>query len=210
MTIELGGIAPDFTANTTMGEIRFHDWIGDQWCVFFSHPRDFSAVCMTELGWVSRMQTEFSARNAKALGLCIATVEKHHEWSADFNGAQNCELNFPLVADPDGRIADLYGMVHPQHAAGVTTRSLFIIDPACKLRMFAMYPTSVGRNFTETLRIIDSLQLTARSGLVTPVNWQSGEAAVIPPSMSSEQAEAKFPDGFTTITPYLRTVTPSA
>lgn len=208
MAIELGSLAPDFNAKTTEGEIRFHDWIGEQWCVFFSYPRDHSAVCMTELAVVSQIQPQLARRNAKALGVCITSIEKHHDWSADFPTAQGCSLNFPLAADPDGNIASLYGMVHPQHAGGVTSRCLFIIDPARKLRMFAMYPTGVGRNFDEVLRIIDSLQLNARHGLTTPANWRAGELAVIPPGVSDEQAQAKYPSGYNSITPYLRVVKP--
>ena len=206
MSIQLGSVAPDFTAQTSEGEISLHDWIGSEWCVFFSYPRDFSAVCMTELGLVSRLQPELAKRNTKALALAMTSAEKHKEWVPDFL-AQGCALNFPLVADPDGTIAGLYHMLHPQHAEGVTPRCLFIIDPNRKIRMAAYYPTSVGRNFEEVLRIIDSLQLNGRHGLTTPANWRPGEDAVIPPNINDEQARAKFPD-HSRVMPYLRMVRP--
>jgi alkyl hydroperoxide reductase subunit AhpC len=206
MNITLGSIAPDFTAESSAGTLNLHDYIGEHWCVFFSHPRDFSAVCMTELGLVSRLKPELDRRNARALGLSIATVEDHIAWSRDFAQAQGCALNFPLVADPGGEIAGRYGMLHPQHAAGVTSRCLFIIDPAKKVRMFAVYPTSVGRNFDEVLRVLDSLQLTVKHALVTPANWRPGERAVIPPSISDDVARERFPAGFESVTPYLRLV----
>ncbi len=208
MTIALGSIAPDFSADSSAGPLGLHEYIGSHWCVFFSHPRDYSAVCMTELALVSRLKPDFDRRSAKALGLCIAKVEDHLEWSRDFESAQGCSLNFPLVADPSGEIAARYGMIHPEHAAGVTSRCVFIIDPAKKIRMFAMYPTSVGRNFDEVLRVLDSLQLTGKHGLVTPANWQPGERAVIPPSMPDNIARDRFPEGFQSVTPYLRLVDP--
>lgn len=208
MSISLGCIAPDFSAESTAGPLNLHDYIGDGWCVFFSYPRDFSAVCMTELGLVARLQPELQARNAKALALSIGELQKHHAWSTDFAAGQGCELNFPLVADPDGAIAARYGMVHPEHAAGITSRCLFIIGPEHKIRMYAMYPTGVGRNFAEVLRILDALQLGAKHTLVTPANWQPGEPAVIPPTVSDEVARERFAQGFDARTPYLRFVRP--
>jgi thioredoxin-dependent peroxiredoxin len=208
MSIELGGIAPDFSAETSTGAIRLHDWQAGEWCMFFSYPRDFSAVCMTELSAVARLRDELAKRKTKALGLSIVTAQRHGEWLPDFPAAQGCELNFPLVADPAGEIAALYGMVHPKHAEGVTARSLFLIDPAHKLRFYAMYPTGVGRNFDEALRILDAMQLNGRSGLTTPAGWRPGEDAVIPPSVTDEQARGKYGDKIRNVTPYLRMVPP--
>ena len=206
--IELGTIATNFTAQTTQGEITLHDYVGDSWCFFFSHPRDFSAVCMTDLAQVSRLQAAFDQRNVKRLGLCIAPLEKHTEWALDFTAVQGCALNFPLVADSNGEVAQLYNMIHDEHMKGVTCRCFFIIDPNKKIRMSVVYPTTVARNFDEILRIIDSLQFTATKGLVTPQGWQPGEKGVIPPSLNDEQAKAKFPEGWESPAPYLRLVDP--
>lgn len=210
MTIALGCTAPDFTADSTAGSLRLHEYVEGRWCLFFSYPRDYSAVCMTELGLVARLKPELDRRNVRALAVSIAELGKHREWSADFDAAQGCALNFPLVADPAGDVARLYGMVHPEHAPGIASRCLFIIDPEKKIRMFAMYPTSVGRNFDEVLRIIDSLQFNGKHALVTPANWRPGERAVIPPGVSDEAARARFPDGYESVTPYLRLVEPPA
>ena len=204
----LGTIAPDFTAETSEGEISLHDYIGDSWCFFFSHPRDFSAVCMTELAQVARLKDDFDRRNVKRLGLSIVPLSKHTEWAPDFAEVQGCELNYPLVADSDGEIARLYNMMHEEHMAGVTCHCFFIIDPAKKIRMSAVYPTTVGRNFDEVLRIIDSLQFTAAKGLVTPQGWQPGDKAVIPPALNDEQAKQKFPKGWESPAPYLRLIDP--
>jgi alkyl hydroperoxide reductase subunit AhpC len=206
MTIALGSTAPNFTAQSTTGELNFHDFIGESWCLFFSHPRNFSAVCMTELGYVSRLKPELDRLNTKALGLSIVELDQHTRWAPEFEDAQGMALNFPLVADANGEIADLFGMIHPEHMAGVTCRCFFIIDPQHKIRMYSIYPTGVGRNFEEILRIIKALQTSDRHGLVTPVNWQPGDLAVIPPKVSDELARERYPEGWKTITPYLRLV----
>lgn len=206
MTIQLGAEAPDFDAETTEGPVRLHDYGGTGWMMLFSHPRDFSAVCMTELAEVAKRRAEFDARNTRVLGLCIAPLEKHEAWREDFPGVQSCELNFPIVADPDGRIANLYGMVHDSHMAGVACRCVFLIDPAKKVRWMVTYPTTVGRNFDEVLRVLDSLQLTGSQGLVTPVGWRPGDKAVIPPALSDEDAAKKFPEGWEAVAPYLRVI----
>ena len=205
--IALGTIAPDFTAETTIGSVNFHEYVGDSWCVFFSYPRNFSGVCMTELGMGSRMQDVFAARNTKLLAISIADSQKQKDWSSDFAGVQGCDLNFPLVADPNAEVATLYQMMHPAHAEGITCRSLFIIDPNKKIRFYAMYPASVGRNFDEIVRIIDSLQVTDKHGLATPANWTPGNTAVIPPAMADDAAKVKYPQGFDTLAPYLRMTT---
>jgi len=204
----LGTVAPNFEASTTEGDITFHDYIGESWCFFFSHPRDFSAVCMTELAEVARLQDEFDQRNVKRIGLSIVPLEKHSQWSAEFPKVQGCELNYPLIADTDGEIARLYDLMHEAHMAGVTCRCFYIIDPNKKIRMSAVYPTTVGRNFDEIIRIIDSLQFTASKGLVTPQGWRPGGQGVIPPALNDEQAKAKFPKGWESPAPYLRLVDP--
>jgi alkyl hydroperoxide reductase subunit AhpC len=208
MTIALGATAPDFTAASTQGEIRLHEYIGNSWCFFFAHPRDFSAVCMTELAAVARLKARFDERNVKVLSLGMAGLDRHLSWAADFEPALGCQPNFPMIADPNGEVAALYGMIHPQHMAGVATRCHFIIDPNKTIRLYAVYPTTVGRQFDEILRCIDSLQLTARRGLVTPADWKPGEKGAIPPALNDEQARAKFPEGWEAVTPYLRLIQP--
>ena len=207
MALQLGDIAPDFEADTTDGTIKFHEWMDDAWAVLFSHPADFTPVCTTELGEVARLKPEFDKRGVKVIGLSVDPLEDHRAWAGDIAETQGHALNFPLVADPDREIADLYGMIHPQADDSFTVRSVFIIGPDKKVKLTLTYPASTGRNFEEILRIIDSLQLTADHSVATPVNWQQGEDVIIVPSLSDEEAREKFPKGWETVKPYLR-VTP--
>ena len=207
MTIQLGDTVPDFTAATTEGEINFHDWLNGQWAVLFSHPADFTPVCTTELGEVARLKPEFDKRGVKVIGLSVDPLEDHRAWAGDIAETQGHALNFPLVADPDREIADLYGMIHPQADDSFTVRAVFVIGPDKKVKLTLTYPASTGRNFEEILRIIDSLQLTADHSVATPVNWQQGEDVIIVPSLSDEEAREKFPQGWEAVKPYLR-VTP--
>ena len=207
MTLQLGDTAPDFEADTTDGTLKFHEWMGDAWAVLFSHPADFTPVCTTELGEVARLKPEFDKRGVKVIGLSVDPLEDHRAWAGDIAETQGHALNFPLVADPDREIADLYGMIHPQSDDSFTVRSVFIIGPDKKVKLTLTYPASTGRNFEEILRIIDSLQLTADHSVATPVNWQQGEDVIIVPSLSDEEAREKFPKGWETVKPYLR-VTP--
>jgi len=207
MTLQLGDTAPDFEADTTDGTLKFHEWMGDDWAVLFSHPADFTPVCTTELGEVARLKPEFDKRGVKVIGLSVDPLEDHRVWAGDIAETQGHALNFPLVADSDREIADLYGMIHPQADDSFTVRSVFIIGPDKKVKLTLTYPASTGRNFEEILRIIDSLQLTADHSVATPVNWQQGEDVIIVPSLSDEEAREKFPKGWETVKPYLR-VTP--
>ena len=207
MTLQLGDTAPDFEADTTDGTLKFHEWMGDDWAVLFSHPADLTPVCTTELGEVARLKPEFDKRGVKVIGLSVDPLEDHRVWAGDIAETQGHALNFPLVADPDREIADLYGMIHPQADDSFTVRSVFIIGPDKKVKLTLTYPASTGRNFEEILRIIDSLQLTADHSVATPVNWQQGEDVIIVPSLSDEEAREKFPKGWETVKPYLR-VTP--
>ena len=207
MTLQLGDTAPDFEADTTDGTLKFHEWMGDDWAVLFSHPADFTPVCTTELGEVARPKPDFDKRGVKVIGLSVDPLEDHRAWAGDIAETQGHALNFPLVADPDREIADLYGMIHPQADDSFTVRSVFIIGPDKKVKLTLTYPASTGRNFEEILRIIDSLQLTADHSVATPVNWQQGEDVIIVPSLSDEEAREKFPKGWETVKPYLR-VTP--
>ncbi|MBL8656536.1 MAG: peroxiredoxin [Altererythrobacter sp.] len=204
MTLQLGDIAPDFEAETTDGPISFHKWMGDGWAVLFSHPKDFTPVCTTELGEVARLKPDFESRNVKVAGLSVDPLDDHHAWAGDIAETQGHALNFPLIADPDRRIATLYGMIHPNADDTFTVRSVFIIGPDKKVKLSLTYPASTGRNFQEILRTIDSLQLTAKHSVATPVNWRQGEDVIIVPSLSDEQAREKFPDGWTALKPYLR------
>lgn len=207
MSIQLGQIAPDFEAETTQGRLRFHEWLGDSWGVLFSHPRNYTPVCTTELGETARLKPEFDRRNVKVAGLSVDPIERHAGWEADIVETQNVEsVNFPMIADPDRAISGLYGMVHPEADPSVTVRSVFVIDPAKKVRLMLVYPPSAGRNFVEVLRVIDSLQLTDKHKVATPVNWQPGERAIVLASLSDEEARARFPQGFETQKPYLRYV----
>lgn len=205
MSLHIGDTAPDFTIATTRGEITLHDWSGDNWVFFFSHPADFTPVCTTEMGMTARLAAEFEARGVKPLGLSTDTVEEHLEWVKDVDETQNCSLQFPIVADPDLEIAKLYDMIHPDQSETAAVRSVFIIDPSNKIRLTMTYPMSVGRNFDEILRVIDSLQLTDRCTIATPADWRPGDEVIIPPSINDEKAKEMFPQGFTTIKPYLRT-----
>jgi thioredoxin-dependent peroxiredoxin len=206
MSIRIGDVAPDFTAQTTEGPISFHDWIGDSWAVLFSHPRDFTPVCTTELGEAARLKPEFDKRNVKIIGLSVDPTDSHQAWAKDIEETQGHALNFPVIADPDKKIADLYEMIHPNASDTFTVRSVFIIGPDKKIKLTLTYPASTGRNFAEILRVIDSLQLTAKYSVATPVNWQYGDDCIIVPAISDEQAKEKFPEGWQTLKPYLRVV----
>jgi alkyl hydroperoxide reductase subunit AhpC len=206
MTIQLGQTAPDFEAQTSQGPIHFHDWAGDSWVVLFSHPKDFTPVCTTELGETARLKPEFDRRNVKVIGLSVDTLERHASWNADIAETQGTPVNFPMISDADRKVSDLYGMVHPEADPSVTVRTVFVIDPARKVRLMLTYPPSTGRNFQEVLRVIDSLQLTDKHKVATPVNWQPGDRAIIVPSVSDEQARERFPQGWEAQKPYLRWV----
>ena len=204
--LQLGDDAPDFTADTTEGPVAFHAWLGDSWGVLFSHPKDFTPVCTTELGEVARIKHEFDARDVKVMGLSVDPLESHERWAHDIAETQGYAPNFPLIADPDRTVSDLYGMIHPNASDTATVRSVFVIGPDKKVKLTITYPQSTGRNFQEILRVIDSLQLTARHKVSTPVNWQSGEDVIIIPALSDEEARERFPDGWKAVKPYLRLV----
>jgi thioredoxin-dependent peroxiredoxin len=206
MTLRLGDTAPDFTASSTAGEIRFHEWAGDDWAVLFSHPKDFTPVCTTELGAVARLKPEFDRRGVKVIGLSVDGVSDHEGWSRDIEATQRVALNFPLIADKDRSIAQAYDMLDPTAEATQTVRSVFVIDPAKKIRLTLTYPASTGRDFNEILRAIDSLQLTSSHQVATPANWRHGDDVIILASISDEQARAAFPDGWRADRPYLRYV----
>ncbi len=203
-TIRLGDVAPNFTAQTTEGEINFHNWLGDGWGILFSHPADYTPVCTTELGTVSRYTEEFNKRNVKAVALSVDGLESHHGWIKDINETQKTTVNFPIIADEDRKVAELYDMIHPNADSKLTVRSVFVIDADKKVKLIITYPASTGRNFDELLRVIDSLQLTAYHKVATPANWQSGEDCVISPAVTNEQIPELFPKGHTEIKPYLR------
>lgn len=206
MAIRLGDIAPDFTAVTTEGTIRFHEWLGDSWGVLFSHPKDFTPVCTTELGSLAGLKKEFDKRNVKVVGLSVDPVDSHQRWAADIKETQGNALNFPVIADSDRKVSDLYDMIHPNANDTLTVRSVFVIGPDKKVKLTLTYPASTGRNFTELLRVIDSLQLTAKHSVATPANWTHGEDVIIVPSVSNEEAKKKFPGGWRELKPYLRLV----
>ena len=203
MSIRIGDEAPDFTAETTEGTLSFHEWLGNSWGVLFSHPRDFTPVCTTELGAVARLKPEFDKRTTKVLALSVDPVDDHGTWSKDIEETQGTAPNFPLVADEDKKVADLYDMIHPNASDTQTVRSVFIIGPDKKIKLNLTYPASTGRNFQEILRVIDSLQLTAKHKVATPSDWKQGEDVIITPAVSNEEAEERFP-GYTTVKPYLR------
>ena len=217
MAIRIGDEAPDFTAESTEGTIQFHQWAGDQWVVLFSHPKDFTPVCTTELGYMAGLKPEFDKRNTKIIGLSIDPVSDHQRWAADIKETQGHAVNYPMVGDPDLTVAKLYDMIHPNapNAAGqkrtaadnATIRSVFVIGPDKKVKAMIVYPMSTGRNFDEVLRLLDSVQLTAKHTVATPVNWKPGQDVIIPTSVSDEDAKKKYPQGFKTHKPYLRTVT---
>ncbi|PYN14384.1 MAG: peroxiredoxin [Candidatus Rokuibacteriota bacterium] len=204
MSLRLGDTAPDFTAVTTEGPIKFHDWVADGWAILFSHPHDFTPVCTTELGYVARLKPEFDRRRVKAIGLSIDPLDSHLGWAADIKETQGHALNFPIIADPERKVANLYGMIHPSHDEVYTVRTVFVIDPKKKVRLMITYPQTTGRNFDEILRVIDSLQLTDAHRVATPVNWKQGEDVIIVPAVSDDEARAKFPRGWRALKPYLR------
>jgi len=204
--LQLGDDAPDFTAETTDGTIEFHEWLGDSWGVLFSHPKDFTPVCTTELGEVARIKHQFDRRGVKVIGLSVDPLESHVRWSRDIEETQGQAPNFPLIADPDRVVSDLYGMIHPNASDTATVRSVFVIGPDKKVKLTITYPMSTGRNFDEILRVIDSLQLTANHKVSTPVNWTQGEDVIIIPAVSDDEARSRFPDGWTALKPYLRIV----
>ncbi|MGC4043465.1 MAG: peroxiredoxin [Armatimonas sp.] len=205
MALQLGDTAPDFTQDSTDGTICFHDWAGNDWVVLFSHPKDFTPVCTTELGRVAKLKPEFDKRGVKVIGLSVDGLSNHDGWSRDIEETQGVALNFPLIADCDRKVSDLYGMIHPNADNTMTVRSVFIIGPDKKLKLTLTYPASTGRNFAEILRVIDSLQLTAEYKVATPVDWQQGEDCIIVPTVTNDEAERLFHKGFTQIKPYLRT-----
>ena len=207
MAIRLGDEAPDFTAETTEGTISFHDWIGDGWAVLFSHPADFTPVCTTELGLVAKLKSEFDKRNVKIIALSVDPVDSHERWIGDINETQDASVNFPLIADPDREVSNLYDMIHPNALDNLTVRSVFVIGPDKKVKLTLTYPASTGRNFDEILRVIDSLQLTANHSVATPANWTDGEDCIVVPAVSDEDARTMFPKGFDAVKPYLR-ITP--
>ena len=204
MAIRLGDTAPDFTADTTEGTIHFHEWLGDSWGILFSHPKDFTPVCTTELGAFSKAKEEFDRRNTKLIGLSVDSVESHRGWASDIEDTQGSALNFPIIGDEDHRVADLYDMIHPNASDTFTVRSVFIVGPDKKVKLTLTYPASTGRNVDEILRVLDSLQLTAGYQVSTPVNWNDGDDVIIAPAISDEEAKTKFPKGFKTLRPYLR------
>lgn len=203
MAIRLGDTAPDFTADSTEGTIKLHEYLGDSWGILFSHPKDFTPVCTTELGQVAKLKPEFDKRNVKVLGLSVDPVEDHRKWAGDIEETQGTALNYPLIGDPDRAVSKAYDMIHPNADNTLTVRSVFIIGPDKKVKLTLTYPASTGRNFDEILRVIDSLQLTADHSVATPVNWKHGEDVIIAPSVSNEEANERFP-GYRTIKPYLR------
>lgn len=213
MTIRIGDDAPDFTADTTEGMIRFHDWIGNGWAILFSHPKDFTPVCTTELGYMAGLKPEFDRRNAKIIGLSVDPVSDHRKWVGDIQETQGHAVNYPLIGDPDLGVAKLYDMIHPNASGGArtaadnaTVRSVFLIGPDKKVKAMLVYPMSAGRNFDEVLRLLDALQLNAKHAVATPVNWKPGEDVIIPTSVSDAEAGKKYPQGYKTLKPYLRVV----
>lgn len=204
MALQLGDIAPDFTAETTEGTIHFHEWLGNSWGMIFSHPADFTPVCTTELGRTAQLKDEFDKRGVKVIAVSVDPLDQHHEWVKDINEVNNTTVNFPMIADPDRTVSMLYGMIHPNASATATVRSVFIIGPDKKIKLTLTYPASTGRNFLEILRVIDSLQLTADYQVATPADWQEGEDVIVTPAVSNDQLEEKFPKGVTFVKPYLR------
>ncbi len=205
MSLRLGDIAPDFKADTTEGSIQFHQWLGNSWGVLFSHPADFTPVCTTELGAVAKLRAEFDKRNVRVVALSADPLESHTKWIGDINETQKTEVNFPLIADPEFKVANLYDMIHPQVSDKFTVRSVFVIGPDKKVKLTITYPASTGRNFDEILRVIDSLQLTAGYSVATPANWKQGEDVIITAAVKDEEIAGKFPKGHTRVKPYLRT-----
>ncbi|MCE9658072.1 MAG: peroxiredoxin [Burkholderiales bacterium] len=214
MSLRINDIAPDFEAETTQGKIRFHEWIGDKWAILFSHPKDFTPVCTTELGYMAKIEPEFTKRNAKLIGLSADPVDRHDSWAKDIHETQGAEVKYPMIGDFDLKVAKLYNMLPADEvgadgrtaANNATVRSVFIIGPDKKIKLMLTYPMTTGRNFDEILRVLDSMQLTAKHQVATPVNWKHGDDVIIVPSVTDEQAKQKYPEGFKTHKPYLRTV----
>lgn len=204
MSLRLGDTAPDFTAQSSIGEINFYEYLGDGWGVLFSHPGDFTPVCTTELGRTAALKEEFAKRNTKVLAVSVDPVDKHTEWISDINETQNVAVDFPILADPDRKISELYDMIHPNASLTATVRSLFIIGPDKKVKLIITYPASTGRNFVEVLRVLDSLQLTANYSVATPADWKDGEDVIVVPALSTEDAIKKFDKGVNVVKPYLR------
>jgi alkyl hydroperoxide reductase subunit AhpC len=209
--LRIGDVAPDFTAETTQGSIKFHEWVGDSWAILFSHPKDFTPVCTTELGYMAGLEPDFAKRNCKIIGLSVDPVDAHNRWKADIQETQGHAVRYPMIGDEDLRVAKLYGMLPAEAQAGArtaadnhTVRTVMVIGPDKKIKATVAYPMTTGRNFNEVLRLIDSLQLTAKHNLATPVNWNVGDDVIIPPSVSDDAAKAKYPQGWTTLKPYLR------
>lgn len=204
-SLQLGDVAPNFVADTTEGQINFYDWIGNSWCILFSHPKDFTPVCTTELGYAAKVKREFDSRNVKIIALSVGDVEAHKRWVPDINQTQHVEINFPIIADPDHHIAEMYGMIHPKASETVTVRTVFIIDADKKIRLTMAYPASTGRNFQEILRVVDSLLLTDHYRVATPANWCKGDDCVILPSLTDQkELKERFPNGYRELRPYLR------
>jgi alkyl hydroperoxide reductase subunit AhpC len=206
MALQLGDTAPNFTASTTEGKIDFYDWKGDSWGILFSHPKDFTPVCTTELGAVARLKPEWDKRNVKVIGLSVDELTNHTAWSEDIEETQGAAVNFPIIADTDKNVSDLYDLIHPNASDTLTVRSVFIIGPDNKVKLIITYPASTGRNFDEILRVVDSLQLTAKHKVATPVNWKHGEDVIIVPAVSDEDAKLQYPGGWNAVKPYLRLV----
>jgi alkyl hydroperoxide reductase subunit AhpC len=207
MALRLGDEAPNFTAETTEGTINFHQWLGDGWGILFSHPKDFTPVCTTELGYMAKVAGEFKKRNVKVLAISVDPLESHKGWIGDINETQGCQVSYPLIADPEKKVAMLYDMIHPNAMDNMTVRSVFVIGPDKKVKLMLTYPASCGRNFDELLRVVDSLQLTAKFKVATPVNWKDGQDCIITPAVSDAEAKTLFPKGFKAVKPYLR-ITP--
>jgi alkyl hydroperoxide reductase subunit AhpC len=206
MSIQLGQIAPDFEQDSSTGKIKLYDYLGSSWGILFSHPKDYTPVCTTELGEVARLTPEWEKRNVKVIGLSVDSADRHGGWEKDIEETQGQKVNFPIIADHDKKVSDLYGLIHPEADPAVTVRSVFVIDPNKKVRLIITYPPSTGRNFQEILRVVDSLQLTDNHKVATPVNWKDGEDVIIVPSLSDEEAKTRFPEGWKTLKPYLRLV----
>ncbi|HIE66038.1 MAG: peroxiredoxin [Nitrospira sp.] len=204
MALRLGDEAPDFSAETTMGKINFHEWLGNGWGILFSHPKDYTPVCTTELGTVAKIKPQFDKRNLKIIAVSVDTLDSHNGWIKDINETQNTVMNFPIIADPEKKVANLYDMIHPNALDNMTVRSVFVIGPDKKIKLTLTYPAATGRNFEEILRVVDSLQLTANHQVATPANWKDGEDCIIVPAVTDDQIPAKFPKGHTVIKPYLR------
>ncbi len=215
MSLRINDTAPDFTAQTTQGEIKFHEWIGDGWAILFSHPKDFTPVCTTELGYMAKLEPDFTARNTKIIGLSVDPVSNHGKWAADIEETQGHKVNYPMIGDPDLSVAKLYNMLPADAgdtsegrsaATNATVRTVFVVGPDKKIKLMLSYPMTTGRNFDEILRVLDSMQLTAKHKVATPVNWKSGEDVIIVPAVSDDEAKVKYPDGWKTVKPYLRIV----